>query len=314
MIKSKVVMIVEEIWIIVALILVTSILIAVVISYLLDRKDKEEEKKENDSKEKNGKKKQIPLTPSILEEHDEKCMRNLLKEFSKEESKQIIPLGWDTNNNIQTIDFSKENNLLVIGTTGGGKSICQNEIITSIVMNYKEDEFKMITIDTSMVELSSFNGIPHYIKDTIISPNAIIEELEEIQKEIQRRRKGEEHTSLLVYIDDLYDVCSYDKRILPTIEQLLIDSKEKNIYFILATDTPTEDVITKELKEQMDGIIYLTLSPGENDDFSLDLTDSDVEYITKIGNAIYKTKDKKEKIVIPEVLEEEIKQIKDCFQ
>lgn len=293
----------KDIWIIIIIFLL-SIIIGLVFRALLNYQEKEELKKEK----KKELKKDSTFDSSILE--SESNIKNLLDNFEKDPTSNI-PIGWNDKEKI--VNLSLDSNLLVIGTTGGGKSICFNEIITSIIMNYSKEEIKILTIDTSMVELSTFNNIPHYIKNTIISPLEIMEELEKLEKEIERREKNSNNTKIVVLIDDLYDVCSYDSKVLPTIERLLKNSKSKNICFIIATDTPSEEIITEKLKNEIDGTIYLTLSPGEKKAFSLDLTKQDNEYITEIGNAIYKTKEKKEKIKIPEVSEEEIKIIKDYF-
>lgn len=298
----------KDIWIIIS-IFILSIIIGLVLRAFLNYQD---EKEENENKEKTkDNKNEINLTSEILVDNGKYGTKRLLEKFEKKDDILSIPIGWDKKDNI--IDINLKNNLLVIGTTGSGKSICLNEIITSIVMNYSSTEIKLLTIDTSMVELSSFNSIPYYIKNTIVSPTEIVEELQELAKEITRRRKNNKNTPILVLIDDFYDVCSFDQSILPTIERLLKEGKDKNVYFIIATDTPSTEIITEDIKNEIDGTIYLTLAPGEKQEFSLDLTKTDIEYITEIGNAIYKTNDNKEKIKIPEVTDDEIKLIRDSF-
>ena len=108
-------------------------------------------------------------------------LANLLISFIKKSDKLLIPIGTTEDDKVKTIDLQKNPNLLLIGTTGGGKSICLNEILSSIAMNYTKDELRIVTIDTSIVELSSFNGIPHYVKETISKPQEITEELIELQ-------------------------------------------------------------------------------------------------------------------------------------
>ena len=285
-------------------IFILSIIIGLVLRFILNYQEKKEDEKESKKEEK-----EITITSEILVDNGKYGTKRLLENYEKKDN--CIPIGWDKKDAI--MDLPLNSNILVIGTTGSGKSICLNEIVTSILMNYTKEEIRLLTIDTSMVELSSFNSIPHYIKDTIISPPEIIEELEELDKEISRRRKNSNNIPILVLIDDFYDICSLEQSTLPTIERLLKEGKNKNIYFVIATDTPTKDIITEDIKNSIDGTIYLTLSPGEKEEFSLDLNKTDIDYITEIGNAIYKTKDTKEKIKIPEVTEDEIKLIKDTF-
>lgn len=293
-------------------IFIISIGIAIIIKIFFDYQEKKE--LENNKKKEQSQSKEKTVVPdiTILNDSQEIGMKKLLEDFSRNEEK-IIPLGWNEKENIKTFNFDENSHLLIIGTTGGGKSICLNEIISSIILNYNSEEIKIVTIDTSMVELSSFNGIPHYIKDTIISPNSIIEEIEELQKEIKRRKKGEDNPEIMVLIDDFYDICSYDSKILPTIESMLEDSKKKNIHFIIATDTPCKEILTENIKKNIDGTIYLTLAPGEKEDFKLDLTEKDNDFLTEIGNAIYIINNEKENIKIPEIKENEINEIKKCF-
>lgn len=294
----------EDIWIVIGIFLF-SIIVAVIIKWILNKEDEKIITKEQVK----AVKEKPDLT--IFDNIDNSEIKKLLKSYSKQE--KTIPLGWNEKQEVEVLDLNQIKNLLIIGTTGGGKSICLNEIITSITMTYQPEDLKIVTMDTSMVELSSFNGIPHYLKDTLISPKDIIEELEEIQKEVQRRN-SDSKTPLIILIDDLYDICSYDEKVLPTIESLLEKSKSKNIYLILATDTPAEEIITEQIKKQIDGTIYLTLSPGEKKDFELDLTKSDIEKLTEIGSAIYKTNNSKKKLLIPEILESEIQAIKDYYK
>ncbi len=299
----------NNIWVIV-IIFVFSIVIAGIINVLLNR---QEEKEELEKKKNLPEKSSMIPNFTILEDSEENDFRKLMESFNKESGKKEIAIGWNEQEEIKAIDFQHNSHFLIVGTTGGGKSISLNEIISSIIMNYSAEEVKIVTIDTSMVELSTFNGIPHYIKDTIISPNEIADELEELQKEMKRRQKEDNQQELFIIIDDFYDICSYDSKIISTMENLLEVSREKNVHFILATDTPSNDIMTKDIKKQIDGTIYLTLAPGEKHDFELALTKNDIEFLTEIGNAIYKTEDTKEKIKIPEVLEKDIKAIKNCF-
>ena len=223
----------------------------------------------------------------------------------------MIPIGYNEENNIKIINLSKNPNLLIIGTTGGGKSILLNNIIASISIKYTKDDIRIIAMDTSIVELSNFNSIPHYIKSTLSYPNDILDELDELEKEINRRKNQKEKQPLLVVIDDLYDICSYKNNISSQIIKLLEDSKDQNVFYILTTDTPTKKVLNKQLLNLVDSSIYLTLSPGEQDDFSLNeqINKEDLDFIAKIGNLLYIHGKEKERLEVPEITEKEIKEI-----
>ena len=211
--------------------------------------------------------------PTILEEFGEESkIKPLLENFEKKENELAIPLGITPAETVKNIDFNKVNNLLMIGTTGGGKSICLNEIITSLSLLHSKDEIKIVTMDTSIVELSSFNGIAHYIKDTISIPKEMKEELRVLKLEAEKRIQNQTQPSLLVIIDDLYDIYSYDPSILKELEYLLSISKEANMHWLLATDTPSKKIITDSIKEKMDAAIISPEAKPKNRLFNLSPT------------------------------------------
>ncbi len=267
-------------------------------------RDKEEKKENNTSPT-------IELTPKIdiLKEDGE--FKTLLKGFNKQEQ-LLLPIGITEENNIKTININEMSNLLVLGTTGGGKSVLLNELLSTVGMYYTKEEVRIVAIDTSLVELSSFNNLPHYVKKSISLPQEINEELVELQKLLSSKK---DNIPLLVFIDDVYDIYTYDKSNQKIILDLLRNGKEKNIHLILTTDTPTKELLTKELKENIQGTLYLTMSPGEDEDLDLEnsLTTEDWEYLTKIGNLIYEENNHKERIKVPEVLDEEIKAINNFY-
>lgn len=254
-------------------------------------------------------------THKEIELSSETKFNNMLNQYEKS-SDIIIPIGLDEKDNVKTINLCKNPNLLIIGTTGGGKSILLNNIIASLSIKYTKDDIKIITMDTSIVELSTFNSIPHYIKNTLSYPNDILDELDNLEKEVNRRKNQEEKQPLLVVIDDLYDICSYKNRISSQIIQLLEDAKNQNIFFILTTDTPSKKVLNKKILDLVDSTIYLTLSPGEQDDFSLSeqLNEEDLDFITKIGNLLYIHGDEKERLEVPEITDKEIKEVTKFYE
>ncbi len=218
-----------------------------------------------------------------------------------------IPIGFYENGEIEDIDFKDIGNLLVIGTTGGGKSVVLNEIVLSIMKNYAKEEAKILTMDTSLVELSAFNGSSHYLKDTICTLEDITDALEDFKNQLSRKNKEE---ILFVIIDDLYDIISHDKKNLKNLEALLKASEEYNIHFILATDTPSKEIFAKKIRKYLKGTLFLTTSLGTEKEYDLEkeLTKDEWDYLTKISNAVYKTDMKSTKIIIPEITDEELKE------
>ena len=239
--------------------------------------------------------------------------REILNEFNKIKTISSIPLGKNELGELETIDLDKLGNILILGTTGGGKSVLLNELIMSIILNYTKDEIKFITIDSSIVELSSFNGIPHYIKDTISNMTVASTELELIVKEVEKRKNQEsikEH--LFVIIDDIYDLAyGQEKYINNLLGELMEKSKNTKVHIIVATDTPIENEIFKNYSDLFDLKCYLTLAPGTYNEFDKEktLNQEELNFISTIGNMILVTNDAKKKIKIADILDEDIKEI-----
>lgn len=239
--------------------------------------------------------------------------REILNEFNKIKTISSIPLGKNELGELETIDLDKLGNILILGTTGGGKSVLLNELIMSIILNYTKDEIKFITIDSSIVELSSFNGIPHYIKDTISNMTVASTELELIVKEVEKRKNQEsikEH--LFVIINDIYDLAyGQEKYINNLLGELMEKSKNTKVHIIVATDTPIENEIFKNYSDLFDLKCYLTLAPGTYNEFDKEktLNQEELNFISTIGNMILVTNDAKKKIKIADILDEDIKEI-----
>lgn len=239
--------------------------------------------------------------------------REILNEFNKIKTISSIPLGRNELGELETIDLDKLGNMLILGTTGGGKSVLLNELIMSIILNYTKEQIKFITIDSSIVELSSFNGIPHYIKDTISDMTVASTELELIVKEVEKRKNQEsikEH--LFVIIDDIYDLAyGQEKYINNLLVELMEKSKNTKVHIIVATDTPNENEIFKNYSAFFDLKCYLTLAPGTYNEFDKEktLNQEELNFISTIGNMILVTTDAKKKIKIADILDEDIKEI-----
>ena len=92
------------------------------------------------------------------------------EEFENNKSKLTVALGKDVAGNIQLADIAKMPHVLIAGSTGSGKSVCINTIITSIIYNAKPSEVKMVMVDPKVVELSVYNGIPHLLIPVVTDP------------------------------------------------------------------------------------------------------------------------------------------------
>lgn len=296
-------------------ILILIISIFVVFFYLNGIKNKNYEKKADNKLEANNmdKKKRFNIDLPEINTLRSNEYKDILNEFNKIKTTASIPLGRNELGELETIDLDKFDNMLILGTTGGGKSVLLNELIMSIILNYTKEEIKFITIDSSIVELSSFNGIPHYIKETISDMTVASTELELILKEVEKRKKQEsikEH--LFVIIDDIYDLAyGQEKYINNLLIELIEKSKNTKVHIIAATDTPIENEIFKNYSDLFDLKCYLTLAPGTYNEFDegKTLNQEDLNFISTIGNMILVANDVKKKIKVADILDEDIKEI-----
>lgn len=116
-------------------------------------------------------------------------LRELLesREFQQSPSRLTVALGKDIAGAPVLADLAQMPHLLVAGATGSGKSVCINTIVASILFKAAPDEVKFILIDPKMVELITYNGIPHLITPVVTSPKKAAGVLHWAVKEMERR-------------------------------------------------------------------------------------------------------------------------------
>lgn len=92
------------------------------------------------------------------------------EEFKSNDSKLSVALGKDVAGSAVVANIAKMPHVLIAGSTGSGKSVCINTIVTSIIYNSKPSEVKLIMVDPKVVELSVYNGIPHLLIPVVTDP------------------------------------------------------------------------------------------------------------------------------------------------
>lgn len=92
------------------------------------------------------------------------------EDFKEHKSKLAFALGKDVAGKEVIADIAKMPHVLIAGSTGSGKSVCINTIITSIIYKAKPSEVKLVMVDPKVVELSVYNGIPHLLIPVVTDP------------------------------------------------------------------------------------------------------------------------------------------------
>lgn len=105
-------------------------------------------------------------------------LKEVLEEKFPSQHKLEVGLGRDISGEPVSIQLNEMPHLLVAGSTGSGKSVCINGIITSILLNAKPHEVKLMLIDPKMVELNVYNGIPHLLIPVVTNPHKASQALE----------------------------------------------------------------------------------------------------------------------------------------
>ena len=107
-------------------------------------------------------------------------LKEVLDEKFPSNNKLEVGLGRDISGDPITVPLNEMPHLLVAGSTGSGKSVCINGIITSILLNAKPHEVKLMLIDPKMVELNVYNGIPHLLIPVVTNPHKAAQALEKL--------------------------------------------------------------------------------------------------------------------------------------
>lgn len=187
-------------------------------------------------------------------------------DFLKAKGGIPVGLGKDIADMPVITDLAKMPHLLVAGSTGSGKSVCVNTLISSILFSRTPEEVKLILIDPKMVELSVYNGIPHLMVPVITDMNKAASALRWAVREMDERYKtlaaegvrniksyNETHPDtamplVLIIIDELADLMMTNPDVEESIDRLAAKARAAGIHMVLATQRPSVDVITGKIK------------------------------------------------------------------
>ena len=187
-------------------------------------------------------------------------------DFKKKEVKLPIALGKNISGKPVVGDLSSMPHLLIAGTTGSGKSVCINTIILSLLYRHTSEKCKFILIDPKMLELSTYEGIPHLLCPVITEAKKAASVLGWVVKEMESRyrlmtkegvRNIDSYNSkhklpmpyIVVVVDEMSDLMLVaGKEIENYIQKLSQMARAAGIHIIMATQRPSVDVITGTIK------------------------------------------------------------------
>ncbi len=187
-------------------------------------------------------------------------------DFKKKEIKLPIALGKNISGNPIVGDLASMPHLLIAGTTGSGKSVCINTIILSLLYRHSPDKCKFILIDPKMLELSTYEGVPHLLCPVITEAKKAASVLGWVVKEMESRyrlmtKEGVRNIDgyntkhklpmpyIVVVVDEMSDLMLVaGKEIENYIQKLSQMARAAGIHIIMATQRPSVDVITGTIK------------------------------------------------------------------
>ena len=190
--------------------------------------------------------------------------------FREMKSALRIALGQDTSGQSAVADLARMPHLLVAGATGSGKSVCVNSIIATLLLTHTPDTLRFLMIDPKMVELMTYNGIPHLLSPVVVEVERAVPLLRWATGEMDRRyklfskegarnldaynekllKRGEPALPFIILvIDELADLMMVApddvERYVCRLAQM---SRATGIHLIIATQRPSVDVVTGLIK------------------------------------------------------------------
>ena len=203
--------------------------------------------------------------------------------FNESESKLTVALGKDVAGNIQLADIAKMPHVLIAGSTGSGKSVCINTIITSIIYKSKPSEVKLVMVDPKVVELSVYNGIPHLLIPVVTDPKKAagalawavqemdnrynlfaqkgVRDLKGYNKAIEKEEGAGKLPQIVIIVDELADLMMVAaKDVEESICRLAQKARAAGMHLVIATQRPSVDVITGLIKANVPSRIAFAVS------------------------------------------------------
>ncbi|MBT3336714.1 MAG: DNA translocase FtsK [Anaerolineae bacterium] len=222
-------------------------------------------------------------------------LRSILESesFQKTRSPLAIALGRDVSGHPVVADLAKMPHLLIAGSTGSGKSVCITSIATSLAMNNHPDDLRMVMVDSKMVELIRFNGLPHLFGKVETNIDRIqgvlrwvVVEMERryklLEKEssrdihtynrkVLRRKNGVLMPRIVVLIDEMADLMmSAPDQTEHNLVRLAQMARATGIHLVMATQRPSTDVVTGLIKANFPARIAFAVTSGVDSRVILD--------------------------------------------
>lgn len=227
--------------------------------------------------------------------------------FKNSRAKLPIILGKSIDGELMVGDLAKMPHLLVAGSTGSGKSVCVNTIITSLLFKYLPSELRLLMVDPKMVELTPYDGIPHLVRGVVTNPVdaagvllgavAHMERRYKMMSQVgaknleqfnaKMRQAGDvELPQMVIIIDELADLMiTSPKEVESAIMRLAQMARATGMHLVLATQRPSVDILTSLIKVNVPARIAFAVSSSHDSRTILDSMGA--ERLTGMGDMLF---------------------------
>ena len=205
------------------------------------------------------------------------------EEFVNHKSKLALALGKNVGGEAVIADVAKMPHVLIAGSTGSGKSVCINTLITSILYKAKPNEVKLLMVDPKVVELSVYNGIPHLLIPVVTDPKKAagalawavqemvnryslfadkgVRDIKGYNAAIEKEGGTGKLPQIVIIIDELADLMMVAaKDVEDAICRLAQMARAAGMHLVIATQRPSVDVITGIIKANIPSRIAFAVS------------------------------------------------------
>ena len=214
--------------------------------------------------------------------------------FYKGGSPLTIALGRDVSGNPLVADLARMPHLLIAGTTGSGKSVCIAALAVCLAMNNAPEDLRMVMIDSKMVELIRFNGLPHLYGKVETDVQRILgvlrwvvvemehryklleaakaRDIDAYNRQLQRRKDVQTLPRIVVLIDEMADLMmSTPDQTEHNLVRLAQMARATGIHLVVATQRPSTDVVTGLIKANFPARLAFSVASGVDSRVILDL-------------------------------------------
>ena len=215
--------------------------------------------------------------------------------FYKVNAPLAIALGRDVSGHPLATDLARMPHLLIAGATGSGKSVCITSIATCLAMNNSPDDLRLVLIDSKMVELLRFNGLPHLFGKVETNIDRIMgvlrwivvemehryrllegaksRDLDSYNRKLSRRGESDPLPRIVVIIDELADLMmSAPDQTEHNLVRLAQMARATGIHLVVATQRPSTDVVTGLIKANFPARLAFAVASGVDSRVILDAT------------------------------------------